>query len=572
MSRIYKHPTHAKPELPDVDLCTLLFDHELALAQDDTVLHVEAANPANRLTKAMQRALVERIAHGLRTHFQVGARGPNEDVVTVISHGQILVPSLFYGVIAAGGVYSAASPSSTADELARQIQTGRSRLVVCGAEHADIASRAAAKLGIPPRRVLVLDSTAGAWSLRNIQGDDTTDALSPPHQRLTWARITDPKALRESLVVILWSSGTTGLPKGVMLSHANLVAETVITSILGREAALNELVTNPPDANQPPPPAYRTLAHLPISHIAGLWGYLVGPQYAGGTVHWMRRYSWDGLLRHAREFEITIFYTVPSIFLRISKSPDVTDQFAHVVGAVTGAAPMDGTLQRSANARLAGGREQLLGQTWGLSETTGAVTAQPRGEPDDTGSIGQVLPGVELRIVDEDYRDVEPGVEGELLVRSPLVMRGYFDNPEATRAAFHEGWFCTGDIGVLRQGKFYVVDRKKELLKYKGLQVAPAELEGILFEHPQIREAAVIGLPDPAAGDLPRAYVVPWDKARITEAEVKAYVAERVAPYKQLRGGVVFVDEIPKNAIGKFLRKDLRERAKREVAGNKSKL
>ncbi|KAH7037430.1 uncharacterized protein B0I36DRAFT_402954 [Microdochium trichocladiopsis] len=569
MARIYKHPTHSKVELPDIDLCTLLFGN---LAQDDTVLHVEAANPHNSLTKAKQREVVERIAHGLRTHYAVGSQGPDRDVVTVISHGQILVPSLLYGVIAAGGVYSAASPSSTVDELARQIRAGKSRLVVCGSEHAATAAQAAAKLGIPRTSVLVLDSTAGKWSLKSLAGD--VDALSPPSQRLPWERITDPARLKNSLIVILWSSGTTGLPKGVMLSHRNLVAETVITSIQSREWAMNEFMTQG-DAYVPPP-AYRTLAHLPISHIAGLWGYLVGPQYSGGTVHWMRRYHWADLLRYARQFQITIFYTVPSIYLRISKSPDVTDHFAHLVGAATGAAPMDGTLQKSANARLGGsggggGKEQLLGQTWGLSETTGAITAQPRGDPDDTGSIGAVLPGVELRIVDDGFRDVEPGQEGELLVRSPLVMNGYFDNPEATRAAFHGDWFCTGDIGVLRDGKFYVVDRKKELLKYKGLQVAPAELEGILFEHPKVREAAVIGLPDPSAGDLPRAYIVPVDKSDISAQEIQDYVSERVAPYKQLRGGVAFVDEIPKNAVGKFLRKDLRERAKKEL-GITSKL
>lgn len=432
----------------------------------------------------------------MRTHYDIGLQktkttsndgssksshndNNNHDVVTVISNGQILVPSLFYGVIAAGGVYSAASPSSTVDELARQIQMGKSRLVVCGSEHIDVALQAAAKVNVSARNVLVLDSTEGQWSLRSLGSDNSSssiDALSPPHQRLPWKPITDPAILKSTLAVILWSSGTTGLPKGVMLSQANLVAETYITSILPREYALAQLdafTKQNPGVSPPPAPAYRTLAHLPISHIAGLWGYLVGPMYSGGTVYWMSKYSWPDLLRYARQYQITIFYTVPSIFLRIAKSPDVTDHFSHLVGAVTGAAPMDGTLQKAADARLGAAtststtkKEQLLGQTWGLSETTGAVTAQPKGEPDDTGSIGAVLPGVELRIVDEAYRDVQtPGSEGELLVRSPLVMMGYFDNPEATRTAFHgDDWFCTGDIGVLRNGKFYVVDRKKVCL------------------------------------------------------------------------------------------------------------
>lgn len=175
----------------------------------------------------------------------------------------------------------------------------------------------------------------------------------------------------------------------------------------------------------------------------------------------MRKYSWQGLLRYVKRFQITAFYTVPSIYLRISKSPDVTDQFASVVAPSTGSAPMDGKLQQAANGRVGQGAQTMIGQTWGLSETTGAVTGPLVDVPDDTGSIGHLLPRIELRLVDENYRDVEPGQEGELLLRGPVVTKGYYDNPDATQAAFHEGWFCTGDIGVMRNDKFYVVDRKK---------------------------------------------------------------------------------------------------------------
>lgn len=187
-------------------------------------------------------------------------------------------------------------------------------------------------------------------------------------------------------------------------------------------------------------------------------------------------------------------------------------------------------------------------------------------------------------MVDENYQDVEPGQEGEMLVRSPLVTQGYFNNPEATKDTFHGDWFCTGDIAIMRNGKFYIVDRKKvsrlkkwtackeanemiqELLKYKGLQVAPAEIENLLFTHPKIQEAAVVGvnLPDDPGTDLPRAYVVA-DPSQVTEDEVKGFVKQKLAPYKQLRGGVVFVDELPKNAIGKYLRRELRDRAKKEL-------
>jgi 4-coumarate--CoA ligase len=146
----------------------------------------------------------------------------------------------------------------------------------------------------------------------------------------------------------------------------------------------------------------------------------------------MQKYNWTDLLKYAKQFMITFLYTVPSIYLRISKSKDVTDQFSWVRGAGTGAAPMDGKLQKSANSKLGKNEGQMLGQTWGLSETTGALTAVPAGETDDTGSIGSILPSVELRVVDEEFRDVEPGREGELIVRSPVVTNGYWNNPQVS--------------------------------------------------------------------------------------------------------------------------------------------
>ena len=176
----------------------------------------------------------------------------------------------------------------------------------------------------------------------------------------------------------------------------------------------------------------------------------------------MRRYNWPDLLTHLKTYPITAWYTVPSIWLRIAKSPAITTHLRHLEGVSTGAAPMDGDLMKSVNRKVGSGRDALIGQTWGLSETTGAVTMMPREEEgDETGCIGRILPGVELRLVDEGFHDVGDGEEGELVVRSCLVTNGYFRNESATREAFREGWFCSGDVGVLRGGKFYVVDRKK---------------------------------------------------------------------------------------------------------------
>jgi 4-coumarate--CoA ligase len=175
-----------------------------------------------------------------------------------------------------------------------------------------------------------------------------------------------------------------------MLSHQNLVTETYVTSLAGRAWAEKQVLAGKELG------AYRTLGHLPISHIAGMFGYLIAPFYSGGLVVWMRKYEWKKLLKFAKEYQITAFYTVPSIYLRLSKSPEVTDQFKTVDAASTGAAPMDGDLQLAANSKLGQG-EVYIGQTWGLSETTGAVTMMPRGYSDVTGSISPLLPTVELR-------------------------------------------------------------------------------------------------------------------------------------------------------------------------------
>jgi 4-coumarate--CoA ligase len=271
----------------------------------------------------------------------------------------------------------------------------------------------------------------------------------------------------------------------------------------------------------------------------------------------MKKYEWKKFIEYNREHKITAFFTVPAIWARIAKSPDVTDHFDSLQGGAGGAAPMDADLCNSAGKRSG---IQLIG-TYGMSETTGSVLTLPRGEADDTGSVGRPHPNTMLRLVDDDGNDVADGEAGELWVKCPNATRGYYNNPEATKSAFTDGWYMTGDI--LKQapsGLWYVTDRKKELIKYKGLQVAPAELEGILLSHPLIDDAAVIGVPGEGT-EVPRAYVVA-DRKKISEDDIKNIIKEKLAPYKQLRGGVVYIDEIPRNAVGKILRKDLRDLAK----------
>lgn len=296
----------------------------------------------------------------MRHHYGIGAEGPYKDVVTVFSSGQPYVPAVLFGVVAAGGVFSAASHSFTPQELARQIEQGKSNLLICSNDLKHVGLSAAEICGLSPDRVLVMGASP-SWSLRSAIGKVAVTT----EDRLPFKKVTDKKELKQSLIMLLWSSGTTGVPKGVMLSHLNLVTELYIPTVQGREWAAPKVAAGETF------PEMKTLAHLPIAHIAGVLGYLTGPLLVGGTVYWLRKFQWDDFLKYSKEYKITALYTVPSIFLRIAKSTEVTDHFQFVEAASTGAALMDEELQKAANAKLGRGGTTFIGQTWGLSETTG---------------------------------------------------------------------------------------------------------------------------------------------------------------------------------------------------------
>lgn len=278
----------------------------------------------------------------------------------MFSSGQPYVPAVLFGVVAAGGVFSAASHSFTPRELARQIGQGKSNLLICSNDLKHVGLNAAKICGLSSDRVVIMGASP-SWRFSSADGQVAVTTK----KRLPFTRVTDKEELKESLIMLLWSSGTTGVPKGVMLSHLNLVAELYIPTAQAREWAAPKLAAAETFT------AMRALAHLPIAHIAGVLGYLTGPLLVGGTVYWLRKFQWDDFLRYSKEYKVTALYTVPSIYLRIAKSEEVTDHFECVESASTGAALMDEELQRAANRKLGRGGTVFIGQTWGLSETTG---------------------------------------------------------------------------------------------------------------------------------------------------------------------------------------------------------
>ncbi|KAK0385486.1 hypothetical protein NLU13_6666 [Sarocladium strictum] len=530
-------------ELPYVDILTLLYDSKLAKTTEETPLHAEARDPDRVITKAHARKLTKSFAHFLRNHYGIGATGAGKDVVVGVSLGQSALACFFHGVLAAGGVYSAASPAATASELARQLRDGGARVLTCSKELQSVALKAAAEAGLPPSNVIILESYPEI-TLSNGDRSRVCDF----RQSLDWELVTDPKALANRTACLVYSSGTTGLPKGVRLSHLNLVAETYLVSVLTRPTS---------DEWEKDGWEGRTIGHLPTAHIAGIQGYFINPMFEGHIVYWMPSFNFEQFVKYCATLKITGMFSVPPIWMAIAKHPSVKDQFRHLRSAISGAAPLSTEIQAAVGDKIDGD----LRQTWGLTENGGSATYAPPDRTDTLGSLGQLLPNVEMRLVDEDGKDVPPGQPGEAWLRGPIVAMGYHNNDEANRLTFtSDGWMKTGDILRVEKDLVYVVDRKKEMIKYKGLQVAPAELEGVLASHPGVGDAAVVGILS-GGNEVPKAYVVraPGAADKVSAEALMQYVKERVAPYKQLRGGVEFLDVIPRSPSGKILRRKLRE-------------
>lgn len=278
-------------------------------------------------------------------------------------------------------------------------------------------------------------------------------------------------------------------------------------------------------------------------------------------------------MRNIERFQITEANMVPPMVIQVINSPlNNKYSLASIRNSWVGAAPLAAEPQSRYKALLRA--DTPFNQVWGMSETSCIATMVHYPEHDPTGSVGRFLPNHDAKLVDDEGCDITDfDVAGELCVRGPLIVKGYFNNPEANRLAWDdEGYFHTGDVALRRRDNelWYVVDRKKELIKVRGFQVAPAELEGVLLSHPHISDAAVIGITTNAGAghqgtEIPRAYIVVKSGSRLSEADVQAYMKERLAGYKQLMGGVKFVDAIPKNASGKILKKDLNAMAKAEV-------
>ncbi|MCZ0207998.1 4-coumarate--CoA ligase family protein [Streptomyces sp. UMAF16] len=455
------------------------------------------------------------------------------DVLALHSPNTLAFPVAFYAATRAGATVTTAHPLATAEEFARQLRDSAARWIVTVSPLLETARRAAGLAG-GIREILVCDSAPGHRSLTELL------ATTAPEPRVA----IDPA---EDIAVLPYSSGTTGTPKGVLLTHRQIA-----TNLAQLEPAV------------PAGPGDRVLAVLPFFHIYGLTALMNGPLRKGATVVVLPRFDLETFLAAIERHRITGLYVAPPIVLALAKHPAVGRyDLSSLEYVISAAAPLDARLARACSERLG---LPPIGQAYGMTELSPGTHVVPldRLREAPAGTVGRLLPGTEMRIVslDDPGRDLGPGEPGEILIRGPQVMKGYLGRPDATAALIDpDGWLHTGDVGHTdADGWLFVVDRVKELIKYKGYQVAPAELEALLLTHPGIADAAVIGARDADGNEIPHAFVVRRPGADgPAEDEILGFVAERVAPYKRVRR-ITFTDTVPRAASGKILRRQLRER------------
>ncbi|MFD3943070.1 4-coumarate--CoA ligase family protein [Streptomyces sp. NPDC058579] len=482
------------------------------------------------LTYAQVDAFHRRVAAGLA---EAGVR--KGDVLALHSPNTVLYPVAFYAATRAGASVTTVHPLATPEEFAKQLQDSSARWIVTVSPLLPSARRAAELAG-GIEEIFVCDQAPEGEGVRSLQSMLGSSAPEP-------VVVIDPD---EDIAVLPYSSGTTGVPKGVMLTH---------TSIATNLAQLYPLM--------PMRPGDRILAVLPFFHIYGLTALMNAPLRHGATVVVLPRFELDTFLAAIQNHRINGLYVAPPIVLALAKHPAVAAyDLSSLEYIVSAAAPLDASLAEACSARL---KLPPVRQAYGMTELSPGTHVVPlAAQNPPPGAVGQLLPSTEMRILslDDPSKDAEPGAEGEVAIRGPQVMKGYLGRPDATAAMIDaEGWVHTGDIGrVDENGWLFVVDRVKELIKYKGFQVAPAELEALLLTHESIADAAVIGVTDEDGTEIPKAYVVRQVGADGLSAEdVMAYVAGKVSPYKKVRR-VEFIDGVPRAASGKILRRELRDR------------
>lgn len=473
--------------------------------------------------------LIKRLAAGLAAH---GLR--KGDVFAIYTPNLPEYVLAFHAVASLGATTTMVPPLFTDEEIIKQLRDSGAKFLLTIPQLLGKAREVAQASGI--RKVFVIGEAEGAVSFASLL--DNVDPETPVHI-----------APQEDVAALPYSSGTTGFPKGVMLTHWNLVA--MLCQLEASEGFSQDDTL---------------VCVVPMYHLYGLHVVVNQGLSQGATIVTLPRYDLDQFLQALEQYKVTIAPLVPPLVLALARAPQLGRHDLSALRLIhCGAATLADNIAQACTVRLGCPIRYGYGLTE-VSPLSHASLANPRKHK--PGSVGYCLPNTECKIVDyTNGAELGADQQGEICVRGPQVMKGYLGNPEATAEMIDaEGWLRTGDVGYCdTEGRLFVVDRIKELIKTNGRQVAPAELEAILLSHASIADAAVIPAPDEKAGEVPKAFVVLRDEANDTIGEeIMDFVAGRVAPYKRIRS-VEFVSEIPKSPAGKILRRVLVERERRKI-------
>jgi long-chain acyl-CoA synthetase len=442
----------------------------------------------------------------------------------------------FFGILKTGATVTALDPSFKGNDAQHQLEDSESIIAIVDEEQYILIESVREKLPRLKNVVVVGEKRqSDAYLFKELIEKYPPD---PPTVKI------NPK---KDLAVLQYTAGTTGLPKGCMLTHYNIVSNIFQLALThGLEGTRDDIV----------------LAHLPFYHIYGMTTLICASICFGLSIVIQKRFDMEEFLELIQKFKVTVLGTVMPVLTLLTQFPDFLKQYdlSSLRYISSGATPMVPETARKF--------EKLTGVTvtqgYGLSETSPVTHTNPLCQI-KLESVGPPAPDTLQKIVDIETgtKELLPGEVGEIIIKGPQVMIGYWKRPKETAEALRNGWFYTGDLGKIDEdGYLYIVDRKKETIKYKGFTIGPAELEAVLLEHPAVGDCAVVGKPDPVAGEIPKAYVSLRGGARATAEELIEFVEKRVAGYKKIRE-VEFVDVIPRSLAGKVLRREFIERERR---------
>ncbi|KAH7018210.1 uncharacterized protein B0I36DRAFT_377521 [Microdochium trichocladiopsis] len=473
------------------------------------------------------------------------------ETLNLFSRNSVWYPVTLFAAIRVGGVASGASPAYNVEEMTYALKTASARFIATHPASMEVAVRAAKNAGIPKKHMFLLEGKYEDYT--TVQELVEIGKSYGPEGQVAEYKLPPGKKNKDVCAFLSFSSGTTGLPKAVMIAHQNVIAQ-----------AMQILQLTPEDTN-------KALAVLPLFHITGIVHSMNLPVAKNAEVIMLPTFTMEGMLEAVVKYQMPEMLLVPPILIRLVRDPVVDKYDLRCVKRFScGAAPTSEEILQLLQKKFPG---TGFKQGYGMTESCSCITAHPPDKLDFryAHKVGTIVASTEVKIIKEDGTEAGIGEPGEILARGPQVVMGYLNNEKATRETFDaDGFLHTGDQGVMGEDGFLTItDRIKELIKVKGIGIAPAELEDLLLGHEKIEDCAVLGIKDEWSGEKPKAYVVLKPGVRKEQAvglEILDYVRANKVRHKWLKE-IEFTDEIPKSASGKILRRVLRDQAAKGTAG-----